>query len=154
MNTSGPGPETKDLTVHECWQHLRSASVGRLAVISDAKPEIFPVNYLPDEGTVLFRTGHGTKLDAVLAGEPVVLEADGLNVYGTIAWSVVVKGVAEAVQPGEDAPAETPSPWQEGAKDIMVRITPSELTGRRFVIGPPTKWWPPVEPVTLPGHQQ
>jgi len=65
----------------------------------------------------------------------------------------VVKGTAEAVQPGEDAPAETPSPWQEGAKDILVRITPTEVSGRRFVIGPPTKWWPPVEPITLHGKQ-
>ncbi|QCP00413.1 pyridoxamine 5'-phosphate oxidase family protein [Arthrobacter sp. 24S4-2] len=152
MNTSELGPETTDLTVHECWKHLRSASVGRLAVISDARPEIFPVNYLPDEGTVIFRTGPGTKLNAVLSGEPVVLEADGLNTYGTIAWSVVVKGIAAPVQAGEDAPAEIPSPWEEGAKDVLVRITPSELSGRRFVIGPPTKWWPPLEPAT--GQQE
>lgn len=154
MNTTEPGPETRDLTLHECWKHLRSASVGRLAVISDARPEIFPVNYLPDEDTVIFRTGPGTKLNAVLSGEPVVLEADGLNTYGTIAWSVVVKGVAAPVQAGEDAPPETPSPWEEGAKDVLVRITPSELSGRRFVIGPPTKWWPPLEPATVSGQQE
>ena len=112
------------------------------------------MNYLPDEGTVIFRTGPGTKLDAILAGEPVVLEADGLNVYGTIAWSVVVKGVAATVQSGEDAPVEAPSPWEEGAKDFLVRITPSELSGRRFVIGPPTKWWPPLEPAAFPGKQE
>jgi nitroimidazol reductase NimA-like FMN-containing flavoprotein (pyridoxamine 5'-phosphate oxidase superfamily) len=154
MNMSEPGPETQDLTVHECWSHLRSASVGRLALISNGKPEIFPVNYLPDEGTVVFRTGPGTKLEAVLSGEPVALEADGLNIYGTIAWSVVVKGPATIVQPGEDAPAQAPSPWEEGDKDILVRITPSELSGRRFVIGPPTRWWGPVEPVTLPGQAE
>ena len=154
MNKSEPGQETQDLTVHECWTHLRSASVGRLALISHGKPEIFPVNYLPDEGTVIFRTGPGTKLEAVLSGEPVVLEADGLNTYGTIAWSVVVKGAAAPVQPGEDVPARTPSPWEEGEKDILVRITPTELSGRRFVIGPPTSWWPPLEPVTVPGPKE
>ncbi|WP_308470683.1 pyridoxamine 5'-phosphate oxidase family protein [Arthrobacter sp. 4R501] len=49
-------------------EYLRSASVGRVAVSTASWPEIFPVNYVPDYGTVVFRTGPGTKLDAVLAG--------------------------------------------------------------------------------------
>ncbi|GAP56707.1 pyridoxamine 5'-phosphate oxidase family protein [Arthrobacter sp. 92] len=144
MDTSGAGSETKDLPVHECWRHLRSSSVGRLALISHNKPEIFPVNYLPGDGTVIFRTGPGTKLDAVLEGGTVALEADGLNSYGTIAWSVVIKGVPEEIPPGE-IPLEVPSPWEAGAKDHLVRITPTELSGRRFVIAPPAHWWPPQE---------
>lgn len=99
MNDSEEEPQTQILTVHECWKYLWSSSVGRLAVVSRAGPEIFPVNYLPEDGTgtLIFRAGPGTKLDAVLGGGPVALEAHGLNPYRTIAWSVVVKGHPEAV---------------------------------------------------------
>jgi hypothetical protein len=145
MSTSEAGSTTEFLSVHDCWKYLRNASVGRLAVVLGGGPEIFPVNYLPEDGTVTFRTGPGTKLDSVLAGGTVALEADGLNTYGTIAWSVVLKGRPEVVAV-DDGPAETgPSPWEEGVKDRLIRITPTEISGRRFVINPSTNWWPPRE---------
>lgn len=81
----------QELGAHDCWKYLRTSSVGRVAVVVDGHPEIFPVNYLPDDGSVVFRTGPGTKLDAIMAGQPLALEADGMNTYGTIAWSVVLK---------------------------------------------------------------
>lgn len=147
MEGNAAATETEILDVHDCWKYLRSASVGRVAVTTDAGPEIFPVNYVPDYGTVVFRTGSGTKLDAVLAGSPVALEADGLNSYGTIAWSVIVKGTAAVVDSQEDfqeAADAGLSPWQTGDKDHLVRVTPSEVSGRRFVIGSPARWWPPL----------
>lgn len=146
MSSSEAGPKTEILSVHDCWKYLRSASVGRLAVIKGAVPEIFPVNYLPENGTVIFRTGPGTKLDAVLQGGTVALEADGLNDYGTIAWSVVLKGQPEpaALEGGDLQAADRDlAPWEEGIKDELIRITPTELTGRRFVISPPQHWWQP-----------
>lgn len=109
---------------------------------------IFPVNYVPNYGTVIFRTGPGTKLDALLATPAVVLEADGLNSYGTIAWSVVIKGLAKVVTNGEElqeAAEAGLSPWQPGMKDTLVRVTPKEISGRRFVISSPVNWWPPLD---------
>ncbi|KRE64975.1 flavin-nucleotide-binding protein [Arthrobacter sp. Soil736] len=146
MSTSEAGPKTEILSVHDCWKYLRSASVGRLAVIKGAVPEIFPVNYLPEDGTVIFRTGPGTKLDAVLQGGTVALEADGLNDYGTIAWSVVLKGQPETAAVEGDrlqAADRDLAPWEEGVKDQLIRITPTELSGRRFVISSPQHWWQP-----------
>jgi hypothetical protein len=87
-------------------------------------------------------------LDALLATPAVVLEADGLNSYGTIAWSVVIKGAAEVVANGEElqeAAEAGLSPWQPGAKDTLVRVTPKEISGRRFVISSPVNWWPPLD---------
>lgn len=145
MSTSEAKPTTEELRIHECWKYLRSASVGRLALVVNGRPEIFPVNYLPEDGTVIFRTGPGTKLDALLKGGSVALEADGLNTYGTIAWSVVLKGEPETVDPdGEGLAREQgPSPWEEGTKDELIRITPTEISGRRFVISSPIHWWAP-----------
>ncbi|MCU1436284.1 MAG: uncharacterized protein JWR71_3009 [Pseudarthrobacter sp.] len=148
MQSHTSGPETEVLSVHDCWKYLRAASVCRVAVVTGGEPEIFPVNYVPDNGTVVFRTGSGTKLDAVLGGSAIVFEADGLNTYGTIAWSVVVKGTAAVVDSQEsfqEAADAGLSPWESGSKDHLVRVTPSEVTGRRFVINPPSRWWPPLD---------
>lgn len=148
MQNDTSGPQTEVLNVHDCWKYLRSASVGRVAVTTGRGPEIFPVNYVPDNGTVIFRTGEGTKLDAVLGGSPIALEADGLNKYGTIAWSVIIKGTASVVDSEEDfqeAADAGLSPWEAGSKDHLVRVTPSEVSGRRFVINSPARWWPPLD---------
>ncbi|MDR6417054.1 pyridoxamine 5'-phosphate oxidase family protein [Pseudarthrobacter sulfonivorans] len=148
MQSDTSGSQTEVLNVHDCWKYLRSASVGRAAVTTGGGPEIFPVNYVPDNGTVIFRTGPGTKLDALLGGSPIVLEADGLNTYGTIAWSVIVKGSVSVVDSQEDfqeAADAGLSPWETGSKDHLVRVTPTEVTGRRFVINPASHWWPPLD---------
>jgi nitroimidazol reductase NimA-like FMN-containing flavoprotein (pyridoxamine 5'-phosphate oxidase superfamily) len=147
MESANAGAATKVLGVHDCWECLRSASVGRLAVVTaGGVPEIFPVNYLPEDGTLIFRTAPGTKVDAMAAGGVVAMEADGLNVYGTIAWSVVIKGLPEIVDmEGRDlGPGREPAPWEEGTKDLVVRITPTEITGRRFAVtSAPSHWWQP-----------
>ena len=69
----------EDLDHHTCWQLLRSVSVGRLAVLVDDHPDIFPINYKVDHGTLVFRTAEGTKLQAATGGTPVAMEADGIN---------------------------------------------------------------------------
>ena len=118
------GRESKDQTHtvenldhHECWQLLRSVSVGRLAVWVDDHPDIFPLNYKVDHGTLVFRTAEGTKLQAATGDPPVALEADGVDADTGIAWSVVVKGQASPVQnPQEvmDTVGLLLFPWQAG----------------------------------------
>jgi hypothetical protein len=54
-------PEVQNLEHHECWAMLRTVSVGRLAVLSDGRPDIFPINYTVDGGTLVFRTGEGSR---------------------------------------------------------------------------------------------
>lgn len=155
MENTSTAEDTKELSVHDCWKYLQSVSIARIALINDGLPEIFPVNFVPKFGTVLFRTGPGTKLDALREGSALSLEADGFNRYGTVAWSVILKGSPEFVTQPEDIQEAVEaglSPWQPGAKDILVRVTPTEISGRRFVISPPSKWWPPLDPSAADGH--
>lgn len=143
------GQDTTELSVHDCWKYLQTVSIGRIALINRDVPEIFPVNFVPNYGTVLFRTGPGTKHDALHEGAMIALEADGFNRYGTTAWSVILKGNPQFLTQPEDIQEAVDaglSPWQPGAKDILVRVTPTEISGRRFVISPPSKWWPPLDP--------
>lgn len=149
MSNGEDTSEVEVLKVHECWRYLRSSSVGRLALIGSSGPEVFPVNYLPEDGTLIFRTAQGSKMDALLEGERVALEADGLNSYGTIAWSVVVKGSPEPVSlddPSQATADRAITPWEPGIKEYLFRITPTELSGRRFFISDTKRWWPSKEP--------
>ena len=136
--------QVQNLEHHECWALLRTVSVGRLAVLVDGRPDIFPVNYIVDSGTLVFRTSQGTKLSAASGDAPVAVEADGVDPETGLAWSVVIKGTAALVKSTEDV-LETSRlylfPWQSGRKDAFVRITPDSVTGRRFQVTDPMTWW-------------
>ena len=96
-SSAGRQEPVEHLGSSQCWELLRQVSVGRLAVWIDDHPDIFPLNYTVDHGTVVFRTGEGTKLGGALGETPVALEADGVDAMSGMAWSVVVKGKAAAV---------------------------------------------------------
>jgi nitroimidazol reductase NimA-like FMN-containing flavoprotein (pyridoxamine 5'-phosphate oxidase superfamily) len=142
-SAAGPPTPVEHLESGQCWDLLRQVSVGRLAVWIDDHPDIFPLNYTVDHGTVVFRTDEGTKLGGALGETPVALEADGVDADSGMAWSVVVKGKAAAINGTEeilDSASLYLFPWQAGRKDHFVRITPDTITGRRFKVTPPLTW--------------
>jgi nitroimidazol reductase NimA-like FMN-containing flavoprotein (pyridoxamine 5'-phosphate oxidase superfamily) len=138
MESTEQGP-TVHLSPSESWALVREAVVGRLAVVTDGGPDIFPVNHVVDHGTVVFRTARGTKLAAALENPAVAFEVDGYDAVDGDAWSVVVKGRAEEVK---DMYAvleviELPIfPWHASPKPRYMRIDADSITGRRFhVVG-------------------
>ena len=125
---------TEELPAHIGWDLLRLTPVGRLAVVSRGDPDIFPVNYIVDHGTVVFRTAAGTKLAGTVERD-VAFEADGYDALNGTAWSVVLKGRAERIVELTDSIAAMSfglAPWQDGNKPSFVRIVPSSVTGRRL----------------------
>ena len=148
MENNPAVPVTERLESQECWSLLRTVSVGRLAVWLEDGPDIFPVNYTTDHGTVVFRTGAGTKLQAALEDSPVAMEADGVNSETGAAWSVVLRGRAELLTKAEDVVSTFSLPlfpWEAGKKDHFVRVVPGSISGRRFTVAPPNMWWTPAE---------
>ena len=139
-----------ELSESACWALLRTTSVGRLAVWVEDHPDIFPVNYAVDHGTVVFRSGAGTKVSAALSDSPVALETDGYDEETAEAWSVVVRGSAEEISSGQDLldTIDLPlSPWQAGDKGRFIRIIPTTTSGRRFPIADPSLWPTPLSGV-------
>lgn len=138
--TSTPdAPETPitELTEAESWNLLSGVSLGRLVTTVSGWTEIFPVNFVVQHHTLLFRTAEGTKLLTSVLNEHVLFEADEHDVAG--GWSVVVRGTAQALSTSdeiEDARRAGLYPWIATRKLRFVRITPDTLTGRRFVFGP------------------
>ena len=148
MRNNTPGRDASSavevLDANACWDLLRGVSVGHLAVLVDGHPEIFPVNYKVDHGSVVFRTGEGTKLHAAARPSAVALEADGTDQDKRTAWSVQVKGHAEVLEPSPELMTGvglTLFPWQAGHKDHFVRIVPTTVSGRRFTVTSPLTWW-------------
>jgi len=125
-----------ELSAADSWALLRHAVVGRLAVVVDERPEIFPVNHLVDRGSLVFRTAPGTKL-AGAVGRWVAFEVDGYDLETATAWSVIVKGTAREVNRLYEVldVFELPLfPWHSSPKPHFIRIEPESLTGRRFEV--------------------
>lgn len=125
-----------ELSAADSWALLRHAVVGRLAVVVDERPEIFPVNHVVDRGSLVFRTAPGTKL-AGAVGRWVAFEVDGYDLETATAWSVIVKGTAREVNRLYEVldVFELPLfPWHSSPKPHFIRIEPESLTGRRFEV--------------------
>src|ERR1700712_3636619 len=145
MGTEQPGGGA-DLPPDACWALLRSVETGRLGVTSNGDPDIFPVNFVVDRGTVVFRTAAGATMTAALSGR-VAFEADGLDPEANQAWSVVIKGRAEAVKKLYellDTTALPLFPWHPSPKHHLIRIVVEEITGRRFAIADRASWYMPL----------
>jgi nitroimidazol reductase NimA-like FMN-containing flavoprotein (pyridoxamine 5'-phosphate oxidase superfamily) len=125
-----------------CWELLGSVPVGRVGVINDSAPEIYPVNHAVDEQTIVFRTDPGTKLRGLLRSPAVCYEVDGVDPARATGWSVLVKGRAEQIRDADElrAVARLPlRPWTLGDKVHWIRIVPAEVTGRRIWSRSPAK---------------
>jgi nitroimidazol reductase NimA-like FMN-containing flavoprotein (pyridoxamine 5'-phosphate oxidase superfamily) len=133
----GPGRQARwqELTKSECFRLLSRQHLGRVAVVDDQGPVVFPVNFILDRHTVVFRTDEGTKLDAAARRGEVAFEVDGADATAHTGWSVLIRGeAAEVTDPAELARLRMLplSPWAPGAKSRYVRILPAKLTGRRI----------------------
>jgi len=125
------------LSEDESWGLLSTVSLGRLVTILGGQPEIFPVNFVTQRRTVLFRTAQGTKLFSAVMNNQVAFEADDHTLAE--GWSVIVKGTAHVLSANADIldAEEAPLvPWTATLKPFYVRVIAMEITGRRFKFGP------------------
>jgi nitroimidazol reductase NimA-like FMN-containing flavoprotein (pyridoxamine 5'-phosphate oxidase superfamily) len=125
------------LNEDESWDLLSSVSLGRLVTTINGQAEIFPVNFVVQKRTVLFRTAEGTKLFGTVMNDQVVFEVDDHDVAG--GWSVIMRGTAHVLSTSaeiEEADRAQLLPWVATVKLRYVRITPTQISGRRFVFGP------------------
>lgn len=135
-----PGVRWQELPKSECFALLAEERLGRVAVVDDQGPAIFPVNFVLDRHMVVFRTDEGTKLDTACRGSRVAFEIDGTGTVARTGWSVLVRGEAvEVTDPAELARLRRLrlDPWAPGAKAHYVRILPAVLTGRRILAPAP-----------------
>ena len=127
------------LTADACWSLLGTGGIGRLAtVVTDratgsVAPDIFPINYLVHDRSILFRTAPGSKLMELAEESAVAFEADGAD--GDEYWSVVLRGSAarmlvdDEIQSSGILELHTSHPSD---KWNYLKITSDVITGIRF----------------------
>ena len=128
--------DVSEMEPEQCWSLLRKHSLGRLAIVVDGRPEIFPVNYAAGEGAVVIRTQPGSKLSHG-PGSKVAFEIDGYDRSTGVGWSVVAAGTLEDITDRDDPhsqalrrlPVETVAP---GVRLHWLALAPEKLTGRSF----------------------
>lgn len=132
--------ELTPLTDDECWTLLRTHTLGRIAVVVDGRPEIFPVNYGAGHGAVVFRTAPGAKL-ANAPKTQTTFEIDGWDDSTGTGWSVMVHGTVSEITDSIDDLALSlhripVRPVAPGEREYWLALFADEVTGRRFSSGP------------------
>jgi nitroimidazol reductase NimA-like FMN-containing flavoprotein (pyridoxamine 5'-phosphate oxidase superfamily) len=136
-------PQDRKLSFDQCWDLLAASVVGRLAIVVDGHPEIFPVNFVVERRSIVFRTAGGTKYWETARDSAAAFEIDGYDTANQEAWSVVARGSTALVDSEvEQAAADALGlePWEPGDKSHYVRLSPQVLTGRRFKVAAPHIW--------------
>ena len=121
----------------EAWDLLSGVALGRLVTAGGGKVEIFPINFVAQDRSVLFRTAEGTKLFGAVMNDSVLFEADDHTDAG--GWSVVIRGTARVLSTAADireADRAQLVPCIPTEKLRYVRITPNDVSGRHFRFGP------------------
>jgi len=133
-DTSDP---VASFTDAECWERLAQQELGRIVTHVGDVIDIFPVNYVVDGESLLFRTAEGSKLFELTVNSDVLFEVDDHT--DQEAWSVIVRGDARRLDSSaevERADGLGLAPWIPTLKYVYVRIEPASLSGRGFRRGP------------------
>src|SRR5690606_40846068 len=108
---------------------------GRIGVIFNSGPEIYPVNHVVDGHGIVFRTDPSNLLAGIARTPAVCFQVDGIDAAAETGWSVLVKGRASEMVDTEDlrrVAALHLRFWSLGDKEHWVRVDPDEVTGRRI----------------------
>ena len=127
------------LSTKECLDLLAACDVGRVAVVHDGYPVVFPVNYrlvrLDGNPALALRTRPGNVIDH--PDERVGFEIDGVDAGRDGGWSVLVRGRLVGVTEAERLDSH---PVVAVDRDAWRVVLPSIITGRRVV--PAAGRWP------------
>lgn len=124
------------LSEKECVRLLGTKDLGRLAMVVDGQPLIFPVNYAMQDRVVVFRTGPGLKLERGPYTR-VAFEVDDVDPRTRVAWSVLIQGTAQDISQSVDSRSVGlrklgVRPAAPGSKSMWMGVYAETISGRRF----------------------
>ena len=125
------------LSDKECESLLEQNQVGRVVFVSGEYPIALPVNYRWFDGSVVFRTLEGRKLNAAVSNRAISFEIDGWDAGRHTGWSVLVKGHGRQVEnwaEQEQLEQLGLDPWSHGDwKVCWIRIEAEVVEGRTLL---------------------
>ncbi|MDA1359091.1 pyridoxamine 5'-phosphate oxidase family protein [Glycomyces luteolus] len=118
---------------------LGQAEFGRVAFVSDGVPTIRPLNHVVVDGRIIVYTRHTSALAKSLRGHvglKVAYQADEIEPSSRLGWSVLVTGTAvdASDEPHSEQLALQVETWMKYPLDMVIAITPQEVTGLRLTI--------------------
>jgi nitroimidazol reductase NimA-like FMN-containing flavoprotein (pyridoxamine 5'-phosphate oxidase superfamily) len=119
----------------ECRRLLGLNEIGRVSLSIGALPAIFPVNYMIDRDSSVFRTATGTQLAEATGRGVVAFESGYIHPSGESGWSVMVVGVPIEVT---DAATRSrlslgqPTHWTFSEEDRLFRLATDLVSGTRI----------------------
>jgi uncharacterized protein len=124
------------LSSEDCWRLLRSHKLGRLAIVIEGRPRIFPVNYGAADDAVVFRTQPGVKL-LHGPGAAACFEIDEYDEETAMAWSVMVVGALNDITAANDERSRSlrrldVEPLAPGQRLHWLALNADEVSGRSF----------------------
>jgi uncharacterized protein len=124
------------LTEQECWTHLTDNDLGRIAIIRDGAPEVFPLSYRVLEDASLKSILIRTRLDNAVdrAGASVCFQVDGVDPGGQSGWSVMASGHLHTAPRPHDTTGVAPD-----GHDTWRTIVVTRISGRRLDAAP-NRW--------------
>ena len=139
-----PHDTVQELDEVQAWEFLTAHRIGRLAIVIGGEPDIFPVNYVVDGQSLVFRTAEGSKLLAASLGGRMAFQVDEWTHEGAV--SVLAHGTPHVME-GEERESATSlelDPWVPTHKEHWVRLEVDEIAGRAFTFGPEPESFHPV----------
>jgi nitroimidazol reductase NimA-like FMN-containing flavoprotein (pyridoxamine 5'-phosphate oxidase superfamily) len=117
----------------ECFDLLEPGGIGRVGFTAADGVMMLPVNFAISGKAIIFRTAPDTLL-ALHANAPVSFEVDYFDEELHEGWSVLVQGHAHEVTSEHEVKHLEDithlKPWASGARDVYVRIAPTQISGR------------------------
>lgn len=132
VDAGSQGPRLTELREEECWDLLRTRSVGRVGWQGSDGPIIVPVNYVVDERALVIRTAPYTELGREGAVQEVAFEVDDLDPATRSGWSVLVRG-RRRLTPEADGRTPRPDVWVPGSRWLVLRLEVRTISGRRLI---------------------
>ncbi len=131
---TGAESSFQELPEARCHELLAGQAAGRVAWTAPDGPQVLPVSYAIDVGTIVFRTSPSGALSQLRVRTNVAFEIDDIDTEHGTGWSVVVRGTAQGVVQArhlERLWSEDPTiPWAAGTRNLFIAITPRTVTGR------------------------
>ena len=134
----GKAERLLEIDPNECLSLLAGSDVGRIAIVDELGPAIFPISYrlavVDHIPVIAIRTRSGGAIDHPATA--VCFQIDGVDPGHDGGWSVLVRGVLERVD--SDASLD-PMPLLPDGRDAWRVIVPTDISGRRLVANP-VRW--------------
>jgi nitroimidazol reductase NimA-like FMN-containing flavoprotein (pyridoxamine 5'-phosphate oxidase superfamily) len=120
----------------ECFDLLEPGGIGRVGFTAEDGVMMLPVNFAVLGKAIIFRTAPDTLL-ALHANTHLSFEVDHFDEALREGWSVLVQGHAHEVTDEREVKhiehVTHLEPWAPGARDVYVRIAPTQISGRTIL---------------------